>query len=941
MKGWTKRRVALILALALIASQMSGCKDNGTAAQNAASVSNNNAAVTEETQAPTEETVSEDAEGWLEENLDNIRQSLLEGDYAQVIDILLGMQDELVNDPDFNALLYIAYMGNGNENDAAALLDNPNLDAGAFTDSFLENAEALEGNEDIAAMKRKLMEHMLALGESAPDAYAAVARIGANISNNDPSDPTAYAARYIAALAVGDEAAMEAILEEAKANGVTAEELCTTTAEYIERVNLTTISVEEAEEGIKTSTTYNAQGNVVKSEVIVDNQDGTYTKFVKNSDGNIVGEALFDKETGEPITRTFYVFERVVDPATGEVTETDTGAKEVYDYKDGVIDTITTYMADGAMNYQVQINGQGDIVKAYDYSSGEKKEFSGDKLDVLNFEVVDGDLISITVPTVDENGILVGKTETTYDYQNPVGLVTEWSNYVGSTKVSEMIMEYTFEDEAKADRKSIQSTKYTGEEKEKIILLYEDNICTTQSTILSLNMYGTYIDYYGAKIDYKNHTWAEQDLFGLVTGTTCTNYYVMDTSNKYPLTKETYNEAGVLTERVFSYYTGTKETSALTVRYDEQGRVTAEVYYGEDRVVDIKKPKTEVQYTYEDGKKIVKTVEYDVEGNKVSHSKHEYNFTYDLDGKTTGITEYMYENDAFVTMKSTSYLYDETGRCYYEEVLEIDVNTYEMVGYTNWDFYDGDTKLGTKHYTYDAATDNWVQTRQDQYSYNEDGTVSKIDVYSVENGNGTKSHEINYTYNEDGSKKIEAKDLVTGKSSVTEYTYTENGDALSESIYEVDAENNRVDVSVKDYTYGEDGTLSGYTITALDADGNIKVTHYTPEGYPYEIAVYDAEGQLLMVMKLDPETVPEETVPEETVPEETVPEETVAEETVPEETIPEETVPEETIPEESIPEESIPEESIPEESIPEESTSEETVPEETVPEETTAETTAE
>ena len=53
MKGWTKRRIALILALALIAAQMTGCKKKEADAQNA--IANENAVIVETTEVPAQE----------------------------------------------------------------------------------------------------------------------------------------------------------------------------------------------------------------------------------------------------------------------------------------------------------------------------------------------------------------------------------------------------------------------------------------------------------------------------------------------------------------------------------------------------------------------------------------------------------------------------------------------------------------------------------------------------------------------------------------------------------------------------------------------------------------------------------------------------------------------------------------------------------------------
>ena len=830
MKGWTKRRIALILALALIAAQMTGCKKKEADAQNA--IANENAVIVETTEVPAQEEMeSADAVAWLEENLENIHQSLLSGEYAQVVDLLLGMQDQLRDNAEYNALLYIAYMGNGNESDAAELLKNPNLNTNDFTDAFLENADSLKDNADIAAIERALMEHMLALGETNPQAYESVARIGVNIYNSNPSDPTAYAARYLAALAAGDEEAAKAILAEAEANGVSAESLQTTAIAFIEEYNLTAVSVEEIQKGKNTSTTYNSSGDVVKSEVTVDNNDGTETKYVKNSDGTVIGEALYDKATGHLITRTFYNVNRVRDPNTGEITETLTGTKEVYEYENGVVKSITSYLADDSTNYRITLTADGQTASVYDYTTGTERPWTQEMLDALEVVVQNGDVVSMTTPQIDSDRNVTGKTEVKYDYTNPVGLVSGWSKYengyFGYVKLEEAALGYTFENNAKADYKMFHLIEYSfGNKDMEFSYDYEDGKVTKSSTI----QYDTFTGEINKSMvtDWVNHTSQMYEnglLFDAVT----------DESNRYILTQNIYygnSTSGQLYARTFNYYEGGKQIGELDVYYDADGRVTKEATYGHEGVVIPGKPSKVVQYSYTDGVKTRIEADYDTQGKIITQSASKEH--YGPDGKVEKVVYYVAGTDRFEPDKTEKFVYDENGR------------------------------LITKQ-----LTDN-------------DGNVVKETDYTYENG-------ITTVTTVDGAGDVISKVQ-------TSYIYGEKGEVTSETVYQVGQDDTKEEVSVKDYTYDDSGTMTGYIISVKDENGNIQKTHYTAEGYPYEVAIYDTSGQLLMVMRLD-ENAPDEVeeVEDETVTDPTEGEDTVTDPTEGEDTVTDPTEGEDTV----------------------------------------------
>jgi len=853
------RTLSLLMSILLLALPLAGCNQSKEPSEptlnheiqtDPSSSATNPSETAKATEPTTEPPTEPTAIGWLEENLKSIHQNLLTGAYNQVVELLLGSGGDLVNNPLFNALLYIAYAGDGNDTEAAALLDNAELDTDAFTEAFLESVDALKDNPDMAAIKRKLMAHMLALAESNPEAFDAVVKIGDIIQNDDPSDPTAYAARYIAALARGDEAAMEAILAEAKENGISAEALTTTTAAYIEQYNLTSISVEDAENGILTSTTYNEQGDVVKSEETVDQKDNTVTMYVKNSDGALVAEARFYKKGMKPITRTFYLFDRVTDSQNGTITETNTGAKLVLMYENGKIESMTAYLSNGAKNYTVLFDSHGNVTKAYDYSTGVETALTGSRLTILDFTIRNGEMVSQTIPVLSSSGSVIGIQTIAYSYHNPVGLPSGWVNYDKSgNKVGEATVEYTFASNAKAEYKTVEYAAFiSGGMKETTTLYYSSNVVVSCKVAESLLTGGEYTDYYESTADYVNHTFTEIDYFGYIYETARIIKNVMDDTNSKMLSGEVYTLDGVLTEKRYATWNGDTLYSELAVHYDAQGRITKEVTYGVDREVSLYDPKTEVFYTYAS------------DSSNAIAKKEVWEYS------TSGQIAYY---------KSNSFTYDEYGRCYFKSVTEYDLINGTTAGSSVQDYYDGDRIIGTVYKTYVPETNQMVQTAQDQYYYNEDGTLSKISVYSVNNGSGTK-----------------VKD--------TEYTYS-------------------------------DGVMTGYSVTTMDSSGNpVKTVYYTADGAAYRAGILE-NGEWKMYKIENGEYIPEETVPEETVPEETVPDETVPDETVPDETVPDETVPDETVPDETVPDETVPDETVPDETVPDE-----TVPDETVPDETTA-----
>lgn len=901
MKGWTKRRIALILALALIAAQMTGCKKKEADAQNA--IANENAVIVETTEVPAQEEMeSADAVAWLEENLENIHQSLLSGEYAQVVDLLLGMQDQLRDNAEYNALLYIAYMGNGNESDAAALLKNPNLDTNDFTDAFLENADSLKDNADIAAIERALMEHMLALGETNPQAYESVARIGVNIYNSNPSDPTAYAARYLAALAAGDEEAAKAILAEAEANGVSAESLQTTAIAFIEEYNLTAVSVEEIQKGKNTSTTYNSSGDVVKSEVTVDNNDGTETKYIYNSDGTVVAEAIYDKASGKLLKRTDYTVERNTDPVTGEVSEVLTGEKEVYTFENGVLKSLTLLDNSDCEIACLSITPDGVAESGYEYVNGKKVAYSDGILSAYSFVLNDGNLMARSKPVVDETGNVVGKKEAIYAYANPIGLPIGTAEYTGNAvdgfeKTKEISVTWEFDGNVKGNMTNYVSAYYVnGMKEQEYALDYDENQELEKSKIITYDpntgkIVCEYIGEYdgGAEFllkesktdyapdgtvmdllvnDYINHTrqyYSDGQYYDIT----------LDESNTYVLVQTIYNgenTEGQLYAKNFRRYDGVTQFSEVQVIYDENGNVIFETYFdhvGEDGAVDKTAASKIVMYTYDENNNVKKYTEtyYDVNGDITTQSRAEY--TYDED------------NDVI-------------------ERLESGVDAFGEYTFYFKDIYDEDKNL-IRTEQYNEFMGNRYLALVSESEYDEEGRKIYNKISFSELYGGQTCSETYYTY-ESGSVTVTTKDYNSGTVSTvrTDQIKDDNGNVISETVYNVgpgaDGTEVATEVSKTEYTYDEQGNSTGYSVSTPNAEGGFDVTYYTAEGYPYQKAIYDTSGQLLMVMRLD-ENAPDEVeeVEDETVTDPTEGEDTVTDPTEGEDTVTDLTEGEDTV----------------------------------------------
>ena len=788
MKKRMMRLIALALVLTLTATALFACGKKSKPKETDP-LANQNDVVTEPVQSdPVETGPLPGSEEWLAENMENAR-SLLGDNYEQAIEILLAMQEQMVDDPDYNALLYIAYMLRGSKDDAKALLNNPNLDKNAFADAVLENAEALGENEEIAKILAELMEHMMALGESDPVAFEAAARIGAVVQNNDPSDPTAYAVRYLAALAAGDEEAAKAIIEEAKANGISLEALKTTAIAYAEETNLTSVTVDEIEKGMSTTTTYNKGGEVVKSEVTQDNDDGTYSRTVKNSDGNVVGVALFNKKTNKPIRRTFYIMNRERTADNLNYVESYSGEYDVYEYSNGKISTLTRYDADNSVIWQIKLDSTGKVISARENG----QEYTDQMLDVLKVVVENGELISITTPISMGNGG-VRREEMVYSYVNPVGLMTAYKKYHESGELmQDMKLSYTFDDIAKGDYKRIEDIVYKNGIKDTTVLDYEKGNAVTMNVTWEEKVNGSYETTYMAVIDYQKHTF-DQTYYtdGAILGT---SHAELNENNTLLLNETAYDANGLLLYRfVATYDSNWVMTKEVDTYYDEQGRVTRVEVYGIDRKVDPEDPNNVTCYQYDVGGMMAQYKEY----GKDKQITLERLTVYDLEGRVIKNEESTYEGGTQLTYNVTYYDYDEAGRRYFEMVEKWNMQTYVCEGYKNQDFYNGDQLIGKQYRIYDNELADYVLVRQDQYSYNEDGTLKTIDIFEVNNGEGTRVKQTNYFY--------------------------------------------------------ENGVMTGYSVANYNSDRSYEVTYYNAKDQVYMIEKYDADGNLLEQIELDPAT---------------------------------------------------------------------------------------
>ena len=354
-------------------------------------------------------------------------------------------------------------------------------------------------------------------------------------------------------------------------------------------------------------------------------------------------------------------------------------------------------------------------------------------------------------------------------------------------------------------------------------------------------------------------------------------YYdiTLDESNTYVLVQTIYNgenTEGQLYAKNFRRYDGVTQFSEVQVIYDENGNVIFETYFdhvGEDGVVDKTAASKIVMYTYDENNNVKKYTEtyYDVNGDITTQSRAEY--TYDED------------NDVI-------------------ERLESGVDAFGEYTFYFKDIYDEDKNL-IRTEQYNEFMGNRYLALVSESEYDEEGRKIYNKISFSELYGGQTCSETYYTY-ESGSVTVTTKDYNSGTVSTvrTDQIKDDNGNVISETVYNVgpgaDGTEVATEVSKTEYTYDEQGNSTGYSVSTPNAEGGFDVTYYTAEGYPYQKAIYDTNGQLLMVMRLD-ENAPDEAekVEDETVTAPTEGEDTVTNPTEGEDTVTNPTEGEDTV----------------------------------------------
>ena len=866
MSSYLKRRVALILAVAIISAQLSACKKlNEVPVQNEAPVATVQQENTEEPTEATEPQVG--GLEWLQENLENLKQSLLDGDYAKVVDQLLEMRDELKDNARYNALLYIAYSGKGDKDKANDLLNNKNLNRNEFMDAFLEFTNALKGNAGAKSAEQQLMDAMMHLAQKDKTAYNAAVRVGQNIQNENPSDPNAYVVMYIAALAGNDKAAMKDVLSQAKANGISAEVLSTATVEYIERVNVTDVTTEDAKKGISNTTSYNEAGQVMKSEQVVTEKDGTKTWYiwadekretlideihlnkkgiidsathkqfgyqdVKDEDGNIIGSKYVEK--GSTVSR--------------------------YD-KNGKVIGVTIYEDSSASYLDCEIDPKtGEVLKASLVWGGVKGNLKDEAKSCIKFEMKNGKISSIQTPIITEDGV-TGINVRKMDYTNPYGLVTGLERRDLGGKITDEI-KYTYNyDKHKYGELSATLQYAYG---------YDLNGNLVQTETINGTTY--------SREDHLNHTKSEADFDSGVQRSYYVNEkgeailsasYLRTYDEKTGLYGEVdtfYGDDGKTVTKVENYiYFGDKNESLAILsgvtEYDSKGNVKSEINYkvnvnadgsmtvfdGDqklaDYVIDDLDRRVKQEYFYVDGKMTgrcdtaymygsveVEKLEYviDESGKQVWTKQTFYNY---LPGDILETREYTMEDNteksAVITKVTAA-----------GEVLEVQYESYSYVR---------DNKTGKIQETTITTTDakgNEIKS----VTKDSQGRQTRVDEYTVLDKKGRYTS-TEYMYNgtsRDYYKRVEKKYDPTTKRVQSGQEYSENKDGkfqcTAELRYDYTADGRQKETRYDGFR--ENGNPSNATVTWTSSDNKVEsVTRYDYDsGVALEKTTYQYDAQ--------------------------------------------------------------------------------------------------
>lgn len=826
MSSYLKRRVALILAVAIISAQLSACKKlNEVPVQNEAPVAT---VQQENTEEPTEATEPEvGGLEWLQENLENLKQSLLDGDYAKVVDQLLEMRDELKDNARYNALLYIAYSGKGDKDKANDLLNNKNLNRNEFMDAFLEFTNALKGNAGAKSAEQQLMDAMMHLAQKDKTAYNAAVRVGQNIQNENPSDPNAYVVMYIAALAGNDKAAMKDVLSQAKANGISAEVLSTATVEYIERVNVTDVTTEDAKKGIESSTSFNGKGETLGTEVTVKTTTGA-EKTVTAANGSVSDKIEYDKH-GNVVSATHVdiVTNTTIDESGLPHVNLVEKGKTVTAYEGGKLKSMQVYGTNGALQTEYTLNPKtGEVLEAKVYTDGENgRDMTDEEMKSVNFEMKDGRMTSQTLP-IYENGQMVGKRTWELDYFNRYGMPVTSKQY-------DLDGNLVFESSRTIDYDKNKNGLVTG---------------------LESKSYKNGAQEISTKIDNLDRT-----VITDMASNNCRYYSKLNADNKVIESSEYALNGSEEILRWFAKYEyedGVK-VSDTTTMYNEDGKVSLIQKKAKLEGSDGLRVTDEFAFTYKDGKesKTHNTFEYDASFNTVKKdvynvgtdgkealSQH-WDFEYDEAGKPTKDTASVYYDDG-VTLGGTIVNTYQNGKLVSKEVQSFDRNSHELINKRTTQYSDGQ-QLGYLEYEYENSqvvkvsickgnelteTTNNEYYGQTEYKYILDGE-KKIRVYVFEsryNSQKDAFEETDTYYNLDGTIK-QIQDFIYDSSMnpvlVKDVAYTyENGVRIE-----------KVTTTYKDGKLDEvtTETSDGKTVTGTTADGVKYEQTYTKTAYGY------------------------------------------------------------------------------------------------------------
>ena len=296
-----------------------------------------------------------------------------------------------------------------------------------------------------------------------------------------------------------------------------------------------------------------------------------------------------------------------------------------------------------------------------------------------------------------------------------------------------------------------------------------------------------------------------------------------------------YNENGLLVQHIRTYM-GVQSINEY--EYDANGNITKHVY------IESNGNKTTYEYTYdENGNKIKEVYTYNNDEPQTT------NFTYDESGKLLteyylydngngrSVTEYTYDKNGNLIKKAQKYIYTHEG-----------VTTESDGSYTD--------------YTYDVNGNKIKEVESygtgknvSDLTYDADGNLLKWVFSSVDNfGNRIVNYTYDYTYDAKGNKIKEVYTGSNGSSSISEYTYDENGNVTQYydswgdiwELYKItyDANGNAINIDYEtsqghkincDLTYDADNNCIKIVMDSSDNVGEVYTAQYKLVYIPFEI----------------------------------------------------------------------------------------------------------